>query len=185
MQLKVNILIELPVFRAGQIGCEEKNMGLFDKLKKSNINTDKYDFFWKTMELCDWDNEGDDELVLMPVINYLASKDDHEIFEFDNLMCELLFALDAKELAKQCEKTSGYFSDDGFLYSRCVALVNGVEYYKDALLGKHKEMWELEFESLLYVPMRAWAFKHQQNEDCYPYEASVSYETGSNVNAWK
>ena len=47
---------------------------------------DKYTFFWKTMELCDWEHEGDDELVLEPVIKYLSTKDDAEIFEFENLM---------------------------------------------------------------------------------------------------
>lgn len=145
----------------------------------------KYDFFWKTIELCDWDHEGDDELVLMPVINYLASKEDSDIFEFDNQMSELLYALDTKELAKQCENVSGYFSDDEFLYSRCVAIINGTDYYEAALQGEVKDMWDLEFESLLYVPMIAWALKNQKDEDDYPHETSVSYETGSNEEGWK
>ena len=145
----------------------------------------KYDFFWKTIELCDWDHEGDDELVLMPVINYLASKEDSDIFEFDNQMTELLYALDTKKLAMQCKKALGYFSDDDFLYSRCVALINGTDYYEAALQGEVKDMWDLEFESLLYVPMIAWALKNQKDEDDYPHETSVSYETGSNEEGWK
>ena len=28
----------------------------------------EYNFFWTTMELCDWDQEGDDDKVLKPVI---------------------------------------------------------------------------------------------------------------------
>lgn len=144
-----------------------------------------YDLFWKTMELCDWENEGDDELVLAPVINYLASREDDDIFEFDNQMAELLYALDTKVLAKQCKKSQGYFSDDEFLYSRCVALINGIDYYEDALQGKTKGMWDMEFESLLYVPMIAWALKNQKDEEEYPHETPVSYETGSNEAAWK
>ena len=144
-----------------------------------------YDLFWKTMELCDWENEGDDELVLAPVINYLASREDDDIFEFDNQMAELLYALDTKVLAKQCKKFQGYFSDDEFLYSRCVALINGIDYYEDALQGKTKGMWDMEFESLLYVPMIAWALKNQKDEEEYPHETPVSYETGSNEAAWK
>ena len=60
---------------------------------------DKYAFFWKTMELCDWEHEGDDDRVLKPVIKYLSSKEDSDIFEYENLMSELLYALDTRKLA--------------------------------------------------------------------------------------
>lgn len=39
----------------------------------------KYGFFWKTMELCAWDNEGNDMLVLEPVIDYLSQKPDNAV----------------------------------------------------------------------------------------------------------
>ena len=146
---------------------------------------ENYDFFWKTIELCDWDHEGDDDLVLMPVIKYLSLKDDRDIFKFEDLMSELLFALDTKKLAKQCLRTSKYFGEDSFLYSRCVALINGVIYYEEALSGKHEEIWGMEFESLLYVSQKAWALKHQTDENEYPHIPPVSYETGSNIDAWK
>ncbi len=42
----------------------------------------KYGFFWKTMELCAWDNEGNDMLVLEPVIDYLSKKPDIPICSF-------------------------------------------------------------------------------------------------------
>ncbi len=145
----------------------------------------KYDFFWHTMELCDWDHEGNDDLVLFPVIKYLSSKDDSEIFEFENQMSELLFALDSKKLARKCEKVCGYCQDDDFLYSRCVALINGEDFYKEVLSGKQESIWNMEFESLLYVSAKAWALKYQKEEDEYPHVAPVSYETGSNVDAWR
>lgn len=145
---------------------------------------EKYKFFWDTMELCNWDYEGDDEKVLMPVIKYLSENDDDTIFRFDDLMSELLYDLDTKELAKQCEEVTGFVSDDDFLYSRCVALINGSKYYEKAKKGNCKEMWEMEFEALIYVPQRAWAMKNNSDIEDYPHTSPLSYETGSNKNGW-
>lgn len=41
----------------------------------------------------------------------------------------------------------------------------------------------MEFESLLYVPEKAWALKHQSSAEEYPHISSLSYETGSNKKA--
>lgn len=145
----------------------------------------KYDFFWNTMERCDWSKEGSDDEVLAPVVKYLSKQDDTAIFEFDDLMSELLYHLDTKQLADQCEKAEPYMSDDSFLYSRCVALINGPAYYEKAKAGKKSELWTMEFEALLYIPQRAWAKKHKKSEEDYPHIAPLSYETGSNTEGWK
>lgn len=145
----------------------------------------KFQFFWDTMERCDWSQEGDDGRVLAPVIRYLSSQSDSVIFQFDDLMSELLYGLDTKKLAVQCEKAEPLMSDDSFLYSRCVALLNGPDYYEKAKQGGAKEIWKMEFESLLYVPARAWAEKHQRPEEEYPHISPLSYETGSNQEQWK
>lgn len=121
------------------------------------------------MELCDWDYEGDDDRVLAPVIESLKEKDDDMIFKFHDLMSELLYKLDTKKLVYQCEKAEPYMSDDSFLYSRCVALINGPEYYIEAKSGKKEEIWDMEFESLLYVPQKAWALKHGKDVNEYPH----------------
>lgn len=126
----------------------------------------KYEFFWKTMERCDWSNEGDDDKVLMPVVKYLSKQDDNAIFEFDDLMSELLYGLDTKKLADQCQKADPYMSDDTFLYSRCVALINGSEYYEKAKNGKKKEIWNMEYgvrSSSLYSP-KSMGNQAQKNE---------------------
>ncbi len=145
----------------------------------------KYDFFWDTMELCDWKKEGDDDKMLKPVIQYLSTQDDRVIFEFDDLMTELLYHLDTKKLAEQCEKAEPLMSDDTFLYSRCVALINGPAYYEKVRQGKETGVWSMEFESLLYVPLKAWALKHNDSVDKYPHTTPLSYETGSNRAGWK
>ncbi len=145
----------------------------------------KYDFFWKTMELCDWDKEGDDDLVLKPVVEYLSKQDDSAIFEFDDLMSELLYHLDTKKLADQCGKVDPMMCDDTFLYSRCVALINGPSYYEKVRQGKDKDLWNMEFEALIYVPQEAWALKHQRPADEFPHFPPMSFETGSNTDGWK
>ena len=65
---------------------------------------DKFQPFWSAMELCDWSHEGDDNKVLKPLVEYLSKQSDDDIFKFDDLMSELLYQLDTRELADQCEK---------------------------------------------------------------------------------
>ena len=145
----------------------------------------KFHLFWNTMELCDWDKEGDDDKVLKPVIKYLSKQSDDTIFEFDNQMALLLYNLDTKKLMEQCEKEDPYVSDDTFLYSRCVALVNGPGYYEKVKNGKARDVWNMEFEALLYVPQKAWALKHKSPVNEYPHLTPLSFETGSNKDEWK
>ena len=144
----------------------------------------KFDLFWTTMDCCDWSEKGDDDLVLRTVIAYLSYQKDETIFAFDEQMSELLYALDTKKLAEQCASVYDDMSDDSFLYSRCVALINGPAYYEKAQSGECPEMWQMEFESLLYVPQRAWAKKHGTDENDYPYTPQFCYETGSNKQGW-
>jgi hypothetical protein len=146
---------------------------------------DKFQLFWNTMELCDWDNEGDDDKVLKPVIEYLSTQSDDTIFEFDNLMSELLYNLDTKKLMEECEKADPYASGDSFLYSRCVALINGPAYYEKVKNGNKKDLWDMEFEALLYVPQEAWALKHQCPVEHYSHLSPFCFETGSNKKMWE
>ena len=145
----------------------------------------KYDFFWTTMALCDWTQEGNDDAVLRPVIHFLSERDDAAIFAFDDLMSELLYQLDTKKLAEQCREADLLMSDDSFLYSRCVALINGPAYYQRVKRGREKGVWRMEFESLLYVPQKAWARKRHRSPQDYPHTPPFSYETGSNRSAWQ
>ncbi|MCI8422375.1 MAG: DUF4240 domain-containing protein [Lawsonibacter sp.] len=146
---------------------------------------DRHQFFWNTMERCAWQYEGNDDKVLRPVVVYLSQQDDDAIFAFHDAMSELLYALDTKDLAEACQRADPSMSDDSFLYSRCVALINGPEYYERVRSGIQKELWDMEFEALLYVPGQAWARKHRQEEDAYPHVPPVSLETGSNLDGWK
>ena len=145
---------------------------------------DRKHFFEIIMTVCDWDALGDDEKVLDPLIDHLAQQSDEVIFSFHETMSELLFELDTK---KNFKKACRYYdhSDDSFLYSRCCALTNGEEYYDKVKAGKIKNLWKMEFEAILSVPMCAWSKKHNMDFDNYPYLTTKSYETGSNIEGWK
>ncbi len=140
--------------------------------------------FWKIMDKADWNAQGDDDKVLAPVIDALSKLDDKEIFSFEDVMSKLLYDIDSQEIAlKLCGNETG-FSEDMFLYQRCVALVNGPKYYKNILTGKGQLDPDMEFEAILYVPHRAWAKKHQADTGDYPHFPGISYETGSNEALW-
>lgn len=145
---------------------------------------DRKQFFDIIMTICDWDASGDDEKVLAPLVAYLAQQSDETIFSFDETMAALLFELDTK---KNFRKACRYYdhSEDSFLYSRCVALINGEEYYENAKAGKVSNLWQMEFEAILSVPMFAWEKKHNTDAENYPYLTAISYETGSNAEGWK
>ena len=161
-------------------------MGLFNFLFKKDKEQDRYSFFWNAMNLCDWKYEGEDEKVLEPVILYLSKLSDELIFLFEDLMTELLYNLDTRSNYERCKEISGYDSDDLFLYSRCVALINGRAFYQNIVEnGFPDELWKMEFESILYVAEEAWGRKHGLDSSEYPHVPPQSYEMGSNEEGWK
>lgn len=141
--------------------------------------------FWEILDMLDWDNAGDDDKVLKPALDHLAKLEDEEIFAFEELMAEHLYKLDTRGFAAKLYAEDEYMSDDMFLYQRCVALVNGKSYFDGLLNGATQPDPDLEFESILYLPSRAWAKKHNSDPDDYPYITETSYETGSNAAGWK
>lgn len=141
--------------------------------------------FWEILDMLDWDNAGDDDKVLKPALDHLAKLEDEEIFAFEELMAEHLYKLDTRGFAAKLYAEDEYMSEDMFLYQRCVALVNGKSYFDGLLNGAAQPDPDLEFESILYLPSRAWAKKHNSDPDDYPYITETSYETGSNAAGWK
>jgi hypothetical protein len=141
-------------------------------------------FFELCNDVCDWDKSGDDELVLKPLVEYLAKLSDEDIFAFEDIMSELLYEIDTKQNYETALKYDTH-NDDTFLYSRCIAIVNGKDYFDKVKNGKIKDIWKMEFEAILYVARDAWAKKHGKSAKDFPHISSVSYETGSNKDGWK
>ncbi len=104
-----------------------------------------------------------------PVIEFLSNKDDDFIFNFDDTLYSLLHELYTEKLLEQYKEKSSYVSDDDFLYSRCVALINGKKYFDGIKKGIINFPADMEFESLLYVAQNAWAKKHNTEANEYPH----------------
>lgn len=142
------------------------------------------DFFHITDAYLDWDKKGDDMAVTAPLIEFLAQWGEDLIFAFDDTMAELLYSLDTRKIAEAVYKDE-YFSPDGFLYIRCIALVNSKQYYNDIVRGRKKLKRDLEFEAILSVPAFAWARLHSKSAEEYPHFAEFSVESMSNSKGWE
>lgn len=166
------------VIAAPQPKIEETNKETY----RSQMTRDR--FFDLCNDVCDWDKSGDDELVVKPLVEYLSKLPDEEIFAFEDIMAELLYELDTKQNYETALKYDTH-NDDTFLYSRCIALVNGKGYFENVKKGKITEIWKMEFEAVLYVAREAWAKKHGTSTNDFPHISPLSYETGSNKEGWK
>lgn len=152
---------------------------ILDKKEMTDI-----DFFHFT-DMLDWSKQGDDMAVLEPLLACLARWGDALIYAFAEKMAELLYRLDTRELAEKTFKGEDYFSEDGFLYTRCTALVNGKPYYNAIMNKKRRLKADMEFEAILYVPMYAWSRYHKKVPEEFGYMTQFCYETGSNEEGWK
>ncbi|WP_064792480.1 DUF4240 domain-containing protein [Shewanella woodyi] len=143
--------------------------------------------FWSIIGMLNWEESGDDEAVIEPVVGCLSQKSDDEIFQFEELLAQKLHALDTKEHAKEIGEDAyindeEYFSVDGFLYSRCVVVANGKELFQHILENPKEFPKDLEFEAILYVAQEAY---EQKSDKEWEYVCSTDYETYKNVSGWK
>ncbi|MGL5434380.1 MAG: DUF4240 domain-containing protein [Lachnospiraceae bacterium] len=142
------------------------------------------DFFHLTDAYLNWEKKGDDLAVIEPLIELLAKWGDNLIFAFDDAMAELLYSLDTRKIAQSIYKDKN-FSADGFLYIRCVALINSKRFYNDIASGRKKLKSDLRFEPILCVPAFAWARLHGKNAKEYSHATKFCYETMSNFEGWQ
>jgi hypothetical protein len=147
------------------------------------------DLFWEIIARLDWDKTGDDDQVLQPAVDALAALPEADIFEFDEILNEKLYALDTREHARhvyegEVDPDDGdeYISADDFLYKRCVVVANGRELYEAALGDPSQMPKDLEFEALIYVPGRAY---EQKTGAEYDHATRLSFESFSNKDGWK
>lgn len=142
--------------------------------------------FWKLIGSVDRAALGasDDEGAVQPVLDQLARSSDDEIAGFAEQLAQVLYALDSRAHADASGESAD--SDDGFLYARCFVVASGEAHYARVLKDPSAMPPSLDewCEALLYVAPRAWAEKTGRDEDEWDFEASVSYETGSNAANW-
>lgn len=138
--------------------------------------------FWGIMKKADWGYE-DSHKILEPVIEFLSMHDDKYIFSFHDIMSELLYNIDKKEIA-QPMINEGSYNDDDFLYQRCFALTNGNKFYHDIANGIKKLESDFQFKPLLNVPQRAWAKRNKSTMMNYPHTPKYEIKSKSNKRYW-
>jgi hypothetical protein len=144
--------------------------------------------FWEIIALFDWDQSGDDDAVMEPACEALAALDEEAIFRFEDILAEKLHALDTREHCRACyageldpDDGDDYISADDFLYSRCVVVANGREFFETVLADPSEMPQDMEFESLLSLPAAAY---EQKTGDEYDHVTPVSYESFQNTAGW-
>lgn len=140
--------------------------------------------FWEAINLLNWSKEGDDELVVAPLIDFLKDQPLAHIYRFSDLLSEKLWNLDTYAHAKvflDDPEEEGILSVDDFLYTRCAVVANGPEYYEKVLNAPHLMPQDLTFEPLLYVVLKAYKQKTGKN---FSAVAAFNSETYSNKKGW-
>lgn len=144
------------------------------------------EIFWRVIGLFNWKKTGDDEAVIEPAVKALTEMSLEDIFRFEDLLNQKLYALDtlahAREIGELAYVPEKYFSPDGFLYARCVVVANGPELYQSVLSDPSQMPKDMEFEALLTVGPEAYERKTGQEFD---HLSPLSYESFSNHAGWK
>jgi hypothetical protein len=144
--------------------------------------------FWDVIGLLDWRHDGDDERVVKPAVDRLASLADAEIGSFHEILAQKLFDLDGRAWARESGGDIWWgdpdrLSVDGFLYARSAVVARGRALF-DAVEADPASMPKnAEFEALLYVAANAYERKTGLEWDDLD-DTEVSYETFSNEAGW-
>ncbi len=144
--------------------------------------------FWQIIDLFDW-RTLDSEAILAPAVEALSQFSKENIHAFHDILNKKLYALDGRRFAEQLGSNryapdeNKYFSADSFLYSRCCVVANGQVFYQKVLENPTKMPKEYTFESLIYLPRKAW--QHKTNQDNYSYFPEIWHETFSNPEGWE
>lgn len=144
------------------------------------------DVFWQIIEQMDWDESGNDDAVIEPCVEELASLKDQDILAFADILSEKLHELDGEIFAREIGKDA--YSDDGnrfsrtcFLAARCCVVANGREFYHDVLKDPSEMPKDMEFQALLKIPSRAYERKTGKK---LTYITKCSHETFANKSGW-
>lgn len=143
-------------------------------------------WFWAAIDRLDWSQEGNDTLIIQPLVQYLAAQPLHLIFRFADILSEKLYRLDALTFAENMGEYSFrdgyYFSVDDFLYARCCVVANGRKAYQNVLDDPEEMPDEQTFGALLRVASEAYQLKTGQR---MYYQPAYAIETFSNKEGWK
>lgn len=141
--------------------------------------------FWRIIDLLDWSKGEAGNDIIKPAIEKLKEFSVGDIYRFQDILAEKLYALDRQVFAEQIGEFSyagsRHFSVDTFLYARACVVANGKEFYGKVLGDPGKMPKDFTFEPLLYLAERAFVQKTGEDWDYLP---KVSFETFSNREGW-
>ena len=143
--------------------------------------------FWDIVACFDWSDPENDDAILAQSIKVLADKPVRQIYEFQDMLSEKLYALDTRSHAMNTGENAWQndytdFSVDEFLYARCCVVANGREYYEKVLNEPALMPKDLTFESLLTLAHKAYNCKTNKQ---FRYIPAYNIETFSNKKGWK
>ena len=137
--------------------------------------------FWDIIDTFDWVQD-DEEDILKPAQDYLASFSVEKIQQFQDILSYKLWQLDGQVYAARLVNQEDSLSVDDFLYVRCAVVADGKETFEDVLLHPEKMPIEYTFEGLLYLAENAYEQKTGEEMDYLP---KYNYETYQNRLGWE
>jgi hypothetical protein len=142
--------------------------------------------FWQLVDLFDWDEEGNDTMVIEPTVDALSALTDEDICGFQETLHNKLFELDAEKFARHIGRESyrsqqEYFSKSWYLNVRCCAIANGEDLFDDIIDTPENMPKDLGFRAICRVAPEAYFRKTGQK---LTYSPTKSSETFSNKAGW-
>lgn len=142
--------------------------------------------FWDIIDMLNWDEEGNDDAVIAPAVQYLSECSEAEICAFQEILAERLWQLDGEKYARQIGRDAfkgdfKQFSKDWFLAVRGCAVANGQLFFQDAYGDPTNMPKDLGFNALTSVAARAFRKKTGNN---FEYKSKHSTDSCSNLKAW-
>jgi hypothetical protein len=123
----------------------------------------------------------------LPTVAALAKLGPDDIVAFQDHVAARLHALDTKAHASHMgtyafrEGENNPFSEDAFVYARCVVVANGRDAFEYIRPNSQAMPADMEFESLLRVAPEAYAVATGEE---FNHESPISFETYSNRAGW-
>jgi Protein of unknown function (DUF4240) len=142
--------------------------------------------FWATIACFDWSDAENDAAVIEKAVKFLADKPVRQIYEFQDILSEKLYALDTRSHAMHTGDNAwtdndADFSADEFLYARCCVVANGRVFYETVLNQPELMPKDLSFESLLTLAHAAYTLKTGKQ---FRYIPTHNIETFAHKEAW-
>lgn len=142
--------------------------------------------FWDIIDLLNWDEEGNDDAVIEPLVSFLSMKKEEEICAFQEILCRKLYDIDGEAYAREIGKDAyqdqdHHFSRDWFLAARACAVANGQGFYEEILQDPSLMPKDLGFAALTAVAGRAFRKKTGKP---LSYVPRFSEQSMSNLDLW-